>query len=192
MPQVQGLYNQYGGRGYLPLAIDLAESMESVVKVYARQHNYPFLRDDFTVWNIYKMHSGIPLNYVVDTAGVVVNSMEGFDPDSIRAWIEPYLTGVEETPTVPPIEFTTVGASPVVGRSAVRFYLPKAASVALWVYSSSGALVRTLCSGQVPAGATTVNWNLRDNADRPVGSGLYLYELASGSQVAHAKVSVLK
>jgi len=42
------------------------------------------------------------------------------------------------------------------------------------------------------AGANTVSWNLRDDAGRQVGSGLYLYELATGSQVAHAKVSVLK
>jgi hypothetical protein len=177
----------------MPLAIDLAENMETVVKVYARQYTFTFLRDDLTAWNLYKMTSAIPTNFVVDTAGLVVNSMERwFYSDSIRAWIEPYLTGVSETPAVPPIEFTAVGASPVVGHSAVRFNLPKAANVSLRVYSSSGALVRTLCNGQMPAGANTVNWNLQDNAGRSVGNGLYLYELASGSQVAHAKVSVVK
>ena len=86
-----------------------------------------------------------------------------------------------------------VGANPVVGHSAVRFNLPKAANVTLRVYSTSGALVRTLCDGQMPAGANTVNWNLQDNAGRPVGNGLYLYELTSGSQVApKPEVSVQK
>jgi hypothetical protein len=43
----------------------------------------------------------------------------------------------------------------------------------------------------MPAGSNTVNWNLQDNTGRQVGNGLYLYELNSGSQVVHAKVSVL-
>ncbi len=186
------MYDEYGGQGYTPLAINLWQDMTSVVKVYARQYTYQFLRDAGTAWNAYKMNSYIPLNYVVDTAGLVVGSMEGFSESTIRGWVEPYLTGVNETPAAQPIEFAAIGANPAVGHSTVRFNLPKAASVSLRVYSSSGALVRTLASGQMPAGANTVNWNLRDNAGRPVGNGLYVYELASGSEVAHAKVSVLK
>jgi hypothetical protein len=186
------MYDDYGGQGYTPFAINLWQDMNSVVKPYARQYTYTFLRDGGSAWNLYKMNSYIPLNYVIDTTGLVVGSMEGFTESTIRGWIEPFLTGVEETPAVQPIEFTVVGANPVVGHSAVRFNLPKAANVSLRVYSSSGALVRTLASGQMPAGANTVNWNLQDNAGRSVGNGLYLYELASGSQVAHAKVSVVK
>ena len=163
------------------------------IKISARQYGYTFLRDSgLSVWNLYKMNSSTPLNYVIDTAGLVVNSMEGFDEDTIRGWIEPYLAGVAETPAVQPIEFSAVGANPVVGHSAVRFNLPEAANVTLRVYSTSGALVRTLVNGQMPAGVNTVNWNLQDNAGRPVGNGLYLYKLNAGSQAAHAKVSVLK
>jgi hypothetical protein len=186
------MYDEYGGQGYMPLAINLWENMETVVKPKARQYTFTFLRDGGAAWNLYKMSNSIPLNYVVDTAGLVVGSMVGFTESTIRGWIEPFLTGVEETPAVQPIEFTVIGANPVVGHSAVRFNLPKAANVSLRVYSSSGALVRTLCNGQMAAGANTVNWNLQDNAGRQVGNGLYLYELAAGSQVAHAKVSVLK
>jgi hypothetical protein len=186
------MYGTYGSQGFLPLGINLVQDMETVVKVFARQYTFPFLRDGGTFWNTYKMNSYIPLNYVVDTAGLVVGSMEGYTPSTIESWITPYLTGVEETPAVQPIEFSVVGANPVIGNSAVRFNLPKAASVTLRVYSTSGALVRTLCNGQMPAGANTLNWNLQDNAGRQVGNGLYLYELNTGSQVAHAKVSVLK
>jgi hypothetical protein len=187
------MYNEYGSQGFLPLTINLGEDMETVVKYYARQYTYPFLRDEANMaWNLYKMNSAIPLNYVVEPTGRVVNSMEGYSPDSILAWMSPYLTGVEETPAVQPIEFSTIGANPVVGHSAVRFNLPKAANVTLRVYSTSGALVRTLVNGQMAAGANSVNWNLQDNAGKRVGNGLYLYELNAGSQVAHAKVSVLK
>jgi len=187
------MYAAYRNRGFLPLAINLGEDMETVVKYYARQHTYPFLRDEGNLaWNLYKMNGSIPLNYVVDTAGRIVNSMEGYDYSAIEGWITPYLTGVEEAPTAQPMEFSAIGANPVVGHSAVRFNLPKAANVTLRVYSTSGALVRTLVNGQMPAGANAVNWNLQDNSGRQVGNGLYLYELSAGSQVAQAKVSVLK
>jgi hypothetical protein len=187
------MYAAYGSQGFLPLGINLGEDMETVVKYYARQHTFPFLRDEGNMaFNLYKMTGAIPLNYVVDQAGKVVNSMEGYDYSTIEGWIAPYLTGVEEAPAVQPIEFSAVGANPVVGHSAVRFNLPKAANVTLRVYSTSGALVRTLINGQIPAGASTVNWNLQDNAGRQVGNGLYLYELSTGSQVAHAKVSVFR
>ena len=88
------MYAAYRSRGFLPLAINLGEDMETVVKYYARQHTYPFLRDEGDMaWNLYKMNGSIPLNYVIDTAGKVVNSMEGYSPDSILAWMGPYLTG---------------------------------------------------------------------------------------------------
>jgi len=187
------MYDTYIDRGFEPIAINLGENVNTV-KSFAQQYTYTFLIDQGdAAWNLYSMYGAIPLNYVVDTAGLVVNSMEGYDAPTIERWIEPYLyTGVSETPTAQPVEFRTVGANPAVGRSAVRFSLPRAAEVSLRVYSSSGALVRTLASGQLPSGTNEVSWNLRDDAGRQVGSGLYLYELVSGSQVAHAKVSVLK
>jgi hypothetical protein len=187
------MYEDYHARGYEAVAIDLGETNDRV-KPIARQYGFTFLRDSsLTAWNIYKMDQGYtPLNYVVDTAGLVVNSMELFDEDTIRSWVEPYLAGVQETRAVQAFELTPVGANPAVGHGAVRFNLPRAANVVLRVYSTSGALVRTLVDGQMPAGVNTVNWNLRDNAGKQVGNGLYLYELDTGLQVAHAKVSVLK
>ncbi len=186
------MYDAYGSQGFLPFGINLWQDMETVVKVFARQYTFPFLRDGGTAWNLYKINSYIPLNYVVDTAGLVAYGAEGYSYATIESYVLPYLTGVAETPSAQPIEFSAIGANPVVGHSAVRFSLPKAANVTLRVYSTSGALVRTLCNGQLPAGANTVSWDLTDNAGRQVGNGLYLYELNAGSQVAHAKVSVLK
>jgi len=186
------MYDDYGAQGYVPLAINLWQDMETVVKVYARQYTYQFLRDPNTCWALYNISGYIPVNHVIDPTDTVRYGVVGWNEATVRSYIEMYLTGVEETPAVQPIEFSVVGANPVVGHSAVRFNLPKSANVSLRVYSTSGALVRTLYNGQMPAGANAVNWNLQDNAGRPVGNGLYLYELAAGSQVAHAKVSVLQ
>ena len=179
---------------YVAIGVGLWQS-PAILKQYASNYGAVIILDDKsnTVWPLYNISGGIPLNYVVDPADTVRYAAVGtFNETAVRTIIEQYLTGVEEAPAVQPIEFSVIGANPVVGHSAVRFNLPKAANVTLRVYSTSGALVRTLCEGQMPAGANTVKWNLQDNAGRPVGNGLYLYELAAGSQVAHAKISVLK
>jgi hypothetical protein len=185
----------YQGMNFMPLAIGLQQS-PSILKQYAANYGITVLNDaGLSAWNKYNISGSIPLNYVIDPTDTVrygrVGWSSGYESE-IRTIIEGYLTGVEEAPAVQPMEFSTIGANPVVGRSAVRFNLPKAANVTLRVYSTSGAVVRTLVNGQMPAGANTVNWNLRDDAGRPVGNGLYLYDLNAGSQVAHAKVSVLK
>jgi len=186
------MYDEYGSQGFVPIGIDIFESMD-ITKTKASLYSFPILNDlSARSWSLYDISNSIPTNYVIDPTDTVRYREVGFTEASIRAIIELYLTGVEETPVVQPIEFTSIGANPVVGHSAVRFTLPKAANVSMRVYSTSGALVRTLCSGQMPAGANTVNWDLQDNAGRTVGNGLYLYELNTGSQVAQAKVSVLK
>jgi hypothetical protein len=181
------------GENYVALAIGLQQSA-AILKQYAAQYPGTVVLNDASLaaWNLYNISGYIPLNYVVDPADTVRYGAVGWNEALIRSYVEQYLTGVEEAPAVQPIEFSAVGANPVVGHSAVRFSLPKAANVTLRVYSTSGALVRTLVNGQMPAGANTVNWNLQDNAGKPVGNGLYLYELNTGLQVAHAKVSVLK
>jgi hypothetical protein len=190
---VQQMTVDYQGQGYVALAVGLWQSA-GILKQYAAQYPGVIVLNDAssTVWPLYDISGSIPLNYVVDPTDTVRYGAVGWNEAGIRNIVEQYLTGVEETPAVQPMEFSAVGANPVVGHSAVRFNLPKAASVTLRVYSTSGALVRTLCNGQMPAGANTVSWNLQDDAGRSVGNGLYLYELNAGSQVAQAKVSVLK
>jgi len=191
MPRLQVMYADYGSQGYMPLAINVLEDMDSVVKVYARQYTYGFLLDDASAWMAYRMGGYIPLNYVIDNLGLVVNSMEGFDESAIRAWVESVLPGVSDSHS-PSLEFIRVGANPAVASSAVRLNLPRDAHVSLRVYSASGALVKTLRNGSMPAGSSTVTWNLRDENDRRVASGLYLYELHSGLHVARAKVTLLR
>jgi hypothetical protein len=181
------------GDSYAALGIGLAQSM-SILKQYAT--NYPgviILNDaSMVAWGLYNISGYIPLNYVVDPTDTVRYGAVGWAEATIRDTVEKYGAGAGlEAPVVQPIEFSVVGANPVVGHSAVRFSLPKSANVTLRVYSTSGALVRTLVNGQMPAGANSVNWNLQDNAGKQVGNGLYLYELNTGSQVSHAKVSVL-
>lgn len=183
--------------GFQILAVGLGQT-PAVLKQYATQYPGMLILNDSTLscWSLYNISNGTPTNYVIDVSDTVRYPEVGWSSglgQAMHDTIEQYLVplGISETRSQP-LEFASVGANPAVGHGAVRFNLPKAANVTLRVYSTSGALVRTLVNGQMPAGASTVNWDLRDNADRQVGNGLYLYELTNGSQLAQAKVSVLR
>jgi hypothetical protein len=186
------MYDEYGERGYVPLSINLWQDMESVVKYYAQQYTYPFFRDAGAGWNTYRMNGYIPLNYVIDTAGIVVGSMEGFNEATIRSWIEPYLTGVTEERKQPLPEFTSIAPNPASRTQQIGFSLPAAGNVSLRVYSATGELIRTLLNGSLTAGSQTVSWNLTDDQGRLVPNGLYFYELAAGRYNLRMKVSVLR
>lgn len=186
------MYDEYGAQGYVPLAINLFQDMNSVVKVYARQYTYPFFRDGGPAWSAYRMNGYIPLNYVIDTAGIVVGSMEGFNESLIRSWIEPYLTGVKEERGAAVPEPVRVFPNPAGVSQRLSFSLPAAGPVTVRVYSASGELVRTVFSGTLPMGNQSVAWNLTDDAGRLVPNGLYFYEVAAGASSVRMKASVLR
>ncbi len=55
----------------------------------------------------------------------------------------------------------------------IKFHLTSAGQVKIQIWDVTGRLVRTLASGNRPAGDHYVWWNGRDEADRPVSSGVY-------------------
>jgi len=150
-------------------------------------YTYPVLRDGGGVWNMYKMNSYIPLNYVIDTAGVVVNSMEGFNEYTIRSWIEGALppVGVEEGKTLLPALTVTATPNPTTGPVCIRFENAAGRTAEVRVYSSSGALVRAFES------RGTVRWDLTDASGRNVENGLYFAEVTTSAGAAQVKFSVL-
>ncbi len=186
------MFDEYGERGYIPLAVNLWQDMNSVVKVYARYYSYPFFRDAGAAWNAYRMNGYIPLNYVIDTAGVVVGSMEGFNESVIRSWIEPYLTGVSEQPASPQPELTRVLPNTAHNAQKVLFQLPAAGPTTVRVYAASGELVRTLFQGTLAAGNHTLTWNLNDDRGHLVPNGLYFYELTTPHATTRLKTTVLR
>jgi hypothetical protein len=188
------MYDDYHSQGYVPLAINLWENMETVVKPKARTYAYQFLRDAGPVWTLYNISGQIPLNYVIDTAGVVMYGAVGFDETVIRAYIEYGLppVGVGERTNDRLVNDVRALPNPAAGPTAVRFTLARSGTVALRVFSASGQPVRTLANRRMGAGATTIAWDLRNDAGQRVADGLYFYELTAGNTVEHVKVSVLR
>ena len=88
------------------------------------------------------------------------------------------VAGISERP-----DRFAVSVMPNPARGAVRiaFALPFSERVAASVYAASGARVRTLIEGERPAGGQALLWDGRDDAGRPVPSGLYFFQLSLGS-----------
>jgi photosystem II stability/assembly factor-like uncharacterized protein len=76
--------------------------------------------------------------------------------------------------------------------TTIRYSLPRATQVRLYVYDVSGRLVRRLEEGMEPAGERAVTWNGRDDRGTPVGSGVYIYRLDVDGMRLTRKMSLLK
>ncbi len=76
--------------------------------------------------------------------------------------------------------------------TGITFALPKAETVKLSVYNTSGQLIRTLVNGFYSEGFHTVMWDATDEAGNRVTSGMYMYVLHAGETVLQNKMLLMK
>lgn len=67
--------------------------------------------------------------------------------------------------------------NPFSPETRIGFELPQTGEVELAIYSPDGRLVRTLVTGERPAGPHTVHWDGLNDSGRKVSSGVYFYSL---------------
>ena len=76
--------------------------------------------------------------------------------------------------------------------TTIRFTLPRNQHVRLTIYSAIGQVVTRLLDQTLSAGDHFVRWNGRNQAGRPVGSGVYFYELQSAAQKVTRRMLLAK
>lgn len=76
--------------------------------------------------------------------------------------------------------------------TTISFSLERDAQVELKIFDARGALVRTLVDGARPEGDQHVVWNGRDDGDRQVAAGVYLYRLSADGRVLQRKMTLIK
>lgn len=74
----------------------------------------------------------------------------------------------------------------------IDFVLDETARVRLKVYDVSGRVTRTLVDGTRTAGSHSVLWDGRDDAGRPLASGVYIYSLEAPGKSAVRKMVLLR
>jgi hypothetical protein len=82
--------------------------------------------------------------------------------------------------------------NPATGAAAISYELPVAADVSLKIFDASGALVRNLVDGHMPAGRHSALWNGEDYRGRGVSAGVYFYRLDAGGFTATRKLILLR
>ena len=81
--------------------------------------------------------------------------------------------------------------NPAISDITFQYYLTEPAEVELKIYNVLGQEVRTLHSGDQPAGIKTVQWDGHDNRKKRVSSGIYFCRFKAGNYKQTKKVILL-
>jgi flagellar hook assembly protein FlgD len=72
------------------------------------------------------------------------------------------------------------------------YQITKPGSVSLKVYNIAGQIVKTVVSSRLPAGRYSASWDGRDEQDRTVAAGVYLYQLQAGDRTLTKKMVLVR
>ena len=76
--------------------------------------------------------------------------------------------------------------------TSISYFMPTTGEATLRVYNLLGKEVRTLVSGVRPAGKTVVSWDGRDDNNRPVPAGVYVYKLSTKAQTMTRRLLITR
>ena len=71
--------------------------------------------------------------------------------------------------------------NPFNNSTLIRFRLPNSGRVQVMIYDMNARIVRQFPAGYYSAGIHQVRWNGKDNHGRSIASGIYLYQVKSGT-----------
>lgn len=130
----------------------------------------------------------------VDSAGTYDVTWTTSDPQQgAQLW----LVAVEEASSTPVPDVSGFSLhqnfpNPFNPQTNIGFHLPRASHTSLRIYSIDGRLVRTLLSGEKPAGEHLVLWDGRDDTGIEAPSGTYFSRLEAGDLVDRRTLVLLK
>ena len=102
------------------------------------------------------------------------------------------ITAVEDLPDVQDF-FARSYPNPFNPKATIAFGMKKAGDVSLRIYDVRGNLVRTICTAKpYEQGRHELHWMGRDDEGRAVPSGVYIYRLQAGDDMAVERMALLK
>jgi hypothetical protein len=119
----------------------------------------------------------------------------GWVLDDIYVKVQPLLGITGDKPeTMKPLALALFqnNPNPFGSGTTISYQLPSETKVGLKVYNVAGQLVRTLVNSQQPAGSYAVKWDGRDDGQRKLAAGVYLYRLEAGESRFTKKLVMIK
>lgn len=86
----------------------------------------------------------------------------------------------------------SVTPNPTVGSATISYHLPNTTDTRITIYDVTGREVKTLVSGEVPAGKHELTWQAIDDAGRSVSAGVYFISMKAGGFQASEKVTLIR
>jgi len=123
------------------------------------------------------------------TDGYAVGDLNWF-PSQKAQWV----LGVETISSNIPKDFSLSDAypNPFNPETKINFNLAKSANIKMIVYNLLGQKIKTLVSQEMNAGTYSVTWDGKDDFNKQVASGVYLFSFQAESFRTTKKVVLLK
>jgi hypothetical protein len=143
---------------------------------------------------------GLGVTSVADS--VIVHWPSGTIQDSLAVgtnqqivMIEPLGVGIDDSPAPLPTAYRLHAniPNPFNPVTTIRYELPAASRVSLWIYDAAGRVVRPLEESVLrEAGRHEVTWDGRNHLGDPVASGIYFYRIEAGDFRAVRRMVLLR
>jgi hypothetical protein len=75
---------------------------------------------------------------------------------------------------------------------SIRYYLEKNQNVKIDVFNIKGQKIKTITNSYQNSGYHMAKWNMTDENDKKVASGIYLYKMSAGAKTFISKLVVIK
>jgi hypothetical protein len=113
-------------------------------------------------------------------------------PDFVFKVFQPELSAVPQPVKAGTLVLHQNVPNPFNPSTTIRYDLASAARVELQIFDLAGHSVRTLRAGDEAAGRHELTWQGRDDAGRPVATGVYFYQLRAGNEVETRRMVLTK
>ncbi|MCF7920321.1 MAG: T9SS type A sorting domain-containing protein [Candidatus Cloacimonetes bacterium] len=124
--------------------------------------------------------------------GDVVVTTDSWDTQIINVVLEVAQVNEEDDLLPKCLELIGNYPNPFNPETEIRFRLPEAADVSLYIYNIKGQLVKKLVEQQLPAGTHSMIWNGKDENTVAAATGIYFFQLKTGNFAATGKMVLLK
>ncbi len=134
--------------------------------------------------------NGMPVNFGLYTPG----SDEDITPVVVDGFIRFGTVDVDDAVAELPTEYAVKQnyPNPFNPETNIEYHLPQAGYVDISIYNILGQNVRTLVSGEQPAGIHKAHWDGYGNDGEAVPSGIYFYSINAGSYNETKKMVMIK